>query len=110
MSVDLRIFPQYQPCESFSHDVISLETEEELFSLIEQAERQNGQAVGREGIRFLSHSKMRETTYGEVIQGVQAYQLKQVVSNYQSSHWKNKAFLAFLKELPDELELWIYWH
>ncbi|WP_107668917.1 hypothetical protein [Cyanothece sp. BG0011] len=57
------------------------------------------------------YGAISEDAYGNPIKGVQARQLKQALEKVLSTHWhwRNKAFLAYLNELPDDLELWFYW-
>jgi len=120
MGLDLTILPQHTQGADFSHDIISLHRDSDLFDIIMELEKTNGREVTRNGINsFISreedtdkvcYGKTTETPYGEIIKGVQAYKLKKVLKEYKTDSWKNKAFITFLNELPDELEIWLYWN
>jgi len=111
MGFDLRIYPQYEQEVDFTHDILTLERDSDLFSCIKEVEQIHGQPVSRAGIRFFNEQKIQKTRYEERIQGVPAGKLKDALSDYSflHSHWRNRAFFAYLKCLPDDLELWLYW-
>jgi|GEM_PF-4691002 len=44
------------------------------------------------------------------MKGVLCKDLKSVLAGYKTDSWKNKGFIAFLNELPNDLEIWLYWH
>ena len=120
MGLDLRILPQYDRDANFSHDLIDLHRDYNLFSLISNLESEKGREVPKEGIySFIGereeiegtcYGTTVETPYGDMMKGVLSKDLKDVLSNYKTEDWKNKAFIAFLNELPDDLEIWLYWH
>jgi len=118
MSVDLRLLPQYDKNADFSHDVLSCDRDYEMFELIRELEKSNGRQVKKGGINtFVAfngenchYGKTEDTAYGLVMIGVQVKKLKEVLSEYVSESWKNKAIIAFINELPDDLEIWLYWH
>jgi len=120
MGLDLRVLPQYGQNANFSHDIIDLHRDSGLFELINKLEKEKGRTVLRQGIQSFSgysdnhegycYGKTIETPYGDIIKGVLANELKEVLIDYKTKSWKNKAFIAFLNELPNELEIWLYWH
>lgn len=119
MGMDLRILPQYSQNADFAHDTIECARDYDLFSIIEKVEKENGREIPRKGITtFVArgkddescYGKTFETPYGDVIKGVQNKKLKKALANYKPEHWRNKAVISFLNELPDDLEIWLYWH
>jgi len=119
MGMDLKLLPQYSQTADFAHDVLSCGRDYDMFNIIKEAEKQKGKPVQETGIySYLGrrniyeehcYSKTTETPYGKRINSVQAVQLKKALVNYEVSGWKNKAIIAFLNELPDELKVWLYW-
>ena len=120
MGLDLRILPQYSRKCDFSLDIIELHRESNLFEIIDDLEKDKGKEVPREGISSftgendkyegLCYGNTIETAYGDIMKGVMADELKNVLANYKTKSWKNRAFIAFLNEMPDDLEIWLYWH
>lgn len=115
MGIDLRILPKYSENADFAHDVIELDRDYEFFDIIQNLEKTNGREVGRNGITSWvgdgeAYGKTHETPYGDAIKGVQAKKLKKAISTYKVDSWRNKAFIAWLGEVPDELEIYLYWH
>lgn len=117
MGMDLRVLPQYSQNADFAHDLIGLHRDSELFERVGKLESEKGKEVPREGIyTFIGkfeepcYGTTTKTPYGYVMKGVLAGELKEVLADYKTESWKNKAFIAFLNELPDDLEIWLYWH
>lgn len=120
MGMDLRILPQYSQNANFSHDIIDLHRDYELFVRIDKLESEKGKEVLTKGIQSFTgrckefeeycYGKTIKTPYGNIMKGVLAGELKEVLADYKTESWKNKAFIAFLNELPDDLEIWLYWH
>lgn len=120
MGLDLRILPKFSENADFSHDLIELHRDSDLFDIIAKLENEKGRDVPRKGIYSFSGKDNKiegacygvtiKTPYGDIIKGVLAKELKAGISNYKTNSWKNKAFIAFLKEVPDELEIYLYWH
>ncbi|EAZ90060.1 hypothetical protein [Crocosphaera chwakensis] len=113
MSLELAILPQYLQGRNFSHDVIRLSFEPELFEVIKSLVETVGRPI-KEIDCYLAedgYGSITEDPYGNPIKGVQARQLKQALDKVSSTNlpWRNKAFLAYLNELPDDLEVWFYW-
>ena len=113
MGIDVRLIPAYNVGADFSLDSIELDRDYEMFDLIREVKNENGREVPRLGITaFLDkgYKKLYEDAYGDTIVSVQAGKLKKKLANYKADGWKNKAIIAFINELPYELEIWIYWH
>jgi hypothetical protein len=120
MGLDLTILPQYDYNADFSHDLISLHRDSDLFDLIKEIENKIGVEVPEKGIYSytgknktfdgICYGKTIKKPCGYVMKSVLAGELKKVLANYKTKSWKNKAFIAFLNEMPDNLEVWLYWH
>lgn len=120
MGRELIILPQYSQNADFSRDLIVLHRDYELFELVGKLEDEKGKEVPRKGIHsFIGRNKEFEepcygttikTPYGDTMKGVLAGELKEVLADYKTESWKNKAFLAFLNQIPNDLEIWLYWH
>jgi hypothetical protein len=120
MGMDLRILAQYCQNADFAHDLIDLHRDSDLFERVGKLENEKGKEVPRKGIHSFTgrdetfekpcYGTTIETPYGDVMKGVLAGELKEVLAGYKTESWKNKAFIAFLNELPNDLEIWLYWH
>ena len=119
MGVDLKLLPQYSQTADFSHDMIECGRDRKMFDIIGKLELENGREIPRKGIStFNARNKDGETCYGttfttpygDTIKGVQAHKLKEALAEYKPDYWRNKAVISFLNELPDDLEVWLYWH
>jgi hypothetical protein len=111
MGMDLWILPQYSQNADFALDLIDLHRDPDLFERVGKLENEKGKEVPRKGIHsFTGRDETFETPYGDVMKGVLAGELKEVLADYKTESWKNKAFIAFLNELPNNLEIWLYWY
>ncbi len=118
--MDFRILPQYSQNANFAHDLIDLHRDSDLFERVGKLEDKKGKEVPRRGIRSFTgrdetfeghcYGTTIETPYGDVMKGVLAIELKEILANYITESWKNRAFIAFLNKLPNDLEIWLYWH
>ena len=119
MGMDLNILPQYGENADFAHDIISLDRDYDLFDIIQGVEAENGRDVPRNGIATYlcsddafeerHYGKTTVTPYGDIIKGVQAGKLKAAVQHYVTESWRNKATIAYIMELPDTLEVYLFW-
>jgi len=119
MGLDLRILPQYAIGADFSHDILECDGDTEMFDFIKNVEKRNGRKVPRNGINSFSgtgedgehcYGQTIQTAYGEDMISVQAGELSDALIDYQSESWRNRAVISFIKELPKELEVFLYWH
>lgn len=112
MGIDLKILPQYCQDTCFSSDLISLRRDRELFRIISKLEANKGKELPSTFINKsidTCYGTIIETPFGDVIKSVSAGELKVVLADYKPFHWRNKAFISFLNELPDDLKIWLYW-
>ena len=119
MGKDLIILPQYSQNADFAYDLIYLHRNSDLFERVGKLENEKGKEVPRKGIYSFAvrddtseepcYGTTIETPYGDVMKGVLVGELKEVLVDYKTESWKNRAFIAFLNELPNDLEIWLYW-
>jgi hypothetical protein len=119
MGMDLRLLPQYSQNADFAHDILECDRDYDMFDIVSEVEKQNGRQVLKNGISTFTargkddevcYGKTVETPYGDEMNSVQVRKLKKVLADYKTESWRNKAVIAFLNEMPDELEIWLYWH
>jgi hypothetical protein len=118
MGLDLNLLPAYDNKAEFSHDIIGFHREYNLFDLITKKENQFGIIATENLNTFLArdeegeykYGKTKQSPYGEPIKYLTANHLKDAIGNYNSDSWKNKAIIAFINQLPDNLPVFIYWH
>lgn len=120
MGLDLRILPVYDIGADFSTDVISFDRDYILFDKIARMSKKYGIEIGNKGIHcFLStdgkcdkphYGKTAEDPYGDKLRYLTARLLKIAMFDYRTESPKNKAVMAFIRELPDDLEVYLYWH
>jgi len=120
MGLDLRLLPAYtQNADWMSHDILGLDRDDDILNAVFEFEKKHGIEVKRGGFKsFLSREDGGETKYGSTettpygdrIKSVLAIELSKVFESVEISGWKNKAIVAFVKELPDDLPIYLYWH
>ena len=124
MSLDLRILPQYKATADISLDVFDTMPNNEFQAIFLQLEKDYGQEVSDSGFNSFSgnvddcdlvdtgYTKTLDTPYGKRIVGVKAKYVKAALVTYQASHWKNRAVISYLLQIPNDLDLtiWFYWH
>jgi hypothetical protein len=120
MGMDLALLPAYNQKDDFSHDLLTFFRDYDLFDKIVEKSRQFGIPVKEGGISsFYSrnanyegahYGSTEETPYGERLKYVTANHLKDAVKDFKTDSWRNKAIFAFINELPDDLQVYLYWH
>ncbi len=120
MGVDLRVLPQYAKEADFSHCLIELARCEQLFDLISKLENEKGIEVPEKGIYSFSgkdesfeetcYGRTIKTPYGDVMKGVLVRDLKKALIDFKTPYWRNRAFISFLREMPNDLIIWLFWH
>lgn len=117
MGLDLKLLPQYGKDSKFSADIIQIDRNHDLFDLISTIEHAYGRDIdGRGWSTHLgetgeAYGTTTNSPYGKVLKTVPAKALKGLIAkDDDSAYWRNKAAIAYLNELPDDLEVMIYWH
>ena len=122
MGMDLQILPLYNQRCDFSHDLLGFHRDYDIFNEIEEIEKELGIEISDEGINtYVSrneeeyedshYGKTLNTPYGNKLKYVLAEHLKKAINPfYEKSSWKNKAIIAFVNELPDDLPVYLYWN
>ena len=120
MGLDLTLLPFYSEDMEipFSHDVIQLSRNYELFDIINAVEKQFGRDVPENFTSYVSRDDKYEdihygitatTSYGDSLKYVKAKDLWKVMG-FENLSWRNKAVIAYLRELPENLNIALYWH
>lgn len=125
MGLDLTLLPAYNLWEDFSHDVLSMDRDPELLEKISNLENIKGVPVKEGGINSHQgidqtgkwenpcYSKTELTPYGNRIKSLLASELQDLFDSYNSEHvfgHRNKAVFNYIKELPKNLPIYLYWH
>lgn len=111
MGVDLRILPAYNGDADFSATALECDRDSNLFGMIGDIQNKYGRDVSRRGFSGYmgdTFGKKDTDAYGKVLQSVQAKHLKDITL-FNDSH-TNRAILAYVKELDNNHELFLYWH
>ena len=120
MGLDLKLLPQHTKTADFSDDIISFHRESRLIELIQECELVYGIKVlpyrftsylgdpkNDEDERGYGHTNT--TAYGEHLQAVYAKHLKGEINGYKADSWRNRAIIAFINELPDDILVYLFW-
>lgn len=122
MGLGLSLLPIFVPGSSkeVSNDIISLERDDDLFEFIKELANKDGVDVPRGGISsYLGEQKGFEgTCYGTTEFNKEGKRLKSLVageltvlfSEYVTESWQNKAVFAYVKELPPNWPIYLFWH
>lgn len=117
MPLRLKLLPEYNRGENISLDVLEMDFDEVLFEKIIALEQSVGITARKPIESYLSqisafHSSTYgptlKTPYGDNLKGLPALNLKEV-SKHKHSNWRNKACFGFVKQLPDNLIIWLFW-
>src|SRR3954469_24537919 len=113
MGIDLKILPSYGKADmSLSLNVLTFHRDLELFDLLLKLDNKHGVDCAREGFKSYVGSRLGTegscfdrtewNSFGQRIRSVLARDIIEVVNNYKSLSYQNKAILAYLKELPHD--------
>jgi len=123
MGLDLTLLPIFTRMKSekwFSHSVLELNREPELFEKILEVERKVGILVPPDFDSYLSRGEGNEeshygetcwTPYGDPVKYVRVKDLlKFRYCNEVYDYFLNRAVWAYLKELPEDIKIALFWH
>lgn len=120
MGLDLNLLVSYSPTSTdFANTLISCSREGQFFDILENVQKQHGVEIDNPITSYTGSSKYYDdicfgdtykTPYGEVIKGVKSKYLKSALENFKPTNYINRATISFIKELPDELIIYLYWH
>ena len=120
MGLDLRILPEYtERNHDFSHDILSFHRDE-ILDLIGDKEKECGHEILEPFNSYTSRDDKYEeshygetfkTPYGNVIKFLYARDLKECLKNVniENMYWRNKAIITYIRQLPDNLRIYLYW-
>lgn len=119
MGVDLNMLPKY--IDNKSLDVLSFDRDSDLFELIEGAIEKLGVDVPRDGIscymgrnEFSGESQfdlgVEYDYYDNRIKGLRPKEFLSAINGIKIDGWKNKAIIEFVKQMPEDGEIWFFWH
>lgn len=123
MGVDLTLLP-FESTQlggwPMSHTVLWMNRDSETFQQISALETREGRPVPEDFTSYVGRDNEGETAYGRTIKTpygsplryVLAGSLKQIDMGDMSNPgaWKQRAIWAFVRELPDDLPVALYWH
>jgi hypothetical protein len=105
--------------DNFSHTMLDLERRSGLWECITAIENMFGWNVPIPFYSFYGTMKNGErgygdtqtTPYGDRLKYVHVKQLKPLSSNqYVLDNYNNRAVWAYLEQLPDDVQIALYWH
>ena len=111
MGVDLRIIPAYHGNADFSCTALECSRDYNFFDHLKLIQEKHGRDVSRKGFTGYmgdNFKKQDEDAYGNVLQSVQAKNLKRL--DLFNDCPTNRAVLAYIKQLDDDHECFLYWH
>jgi hypothetical protein len=116
MSVSLKILPEETPNSSVSFNVIDFNVGHENIGLLNKLK---GILISKNGIEcYCSQNTNGDVFFGSTIcdgfqkqiRYVTVKQFLNALKYYKPDNYTNRAVIAYLKELPKELRLFLYWH
>ena len=111
MGLDLRILPIYQKGADFSVTSLECDRDYDLFDKVRSIQEEFGREVSRKGFTGYMGSEFcqqDEDAYGDILESVMAKDLKKI--DLLNTSKGNKAVFAYLNELDNEHECYLYWH
>lgn len=122
MGLDLKLLPALDERCDFSHDILQMERDGAIFVKVLELEKSKGIDCPRGGFNSYTgedetgkweepcYSKTETTKYGDRIKSVLAKELSECLSNCEMIDWRNKAVLNYVKNCPQNLPIYLYWH
>lgn len=120
MGVDLRLLPYYDNDTEFSHCILPLERRRDLWTYIEEVEKEYGVPVSERFTSFCGQtSNSKETGYGKTTVSSYGYAIRWVYAKYLKpfcelkeveDNYVNRAAWAYLLACPDYLKIALFWH
>jgi hypothetical protein len=120
MGLDLNLLVSYSTSSpDFANTLISCGRDGKLFDIIDETSKKYGIEIDNPITSYTGSSEYYDdvcfgdtykTPYGDVIKGVKSKYLKDALRDYQPMSYANRAAISFIKELPDELIIYLYWH
>jgi len=124
MGLDLSLLPALSPSpiSDSAHDLLDCHREETMFDIIETVSQKYGIELAEDEELWTyegsdpdgnyeepCYAPTYEDKYGNRLRAVLAGRLSKALAICETESWKNRAIIAYINELPDELRVWIYW-
>lgn len=114
--ISLKLLPQANTSDNYSDTIISLSDEPTFLKSLDVLQKQKG-IITNSFNSYLSknsdgeycYGKTCVTEYGDAIKGVYVKDLKEFLEVTKPLNHRNKASMAYIKELPNGLIVWFYW-
>lgn len=121
MSLQLTICPSAFKGRESTYSLLAFTMRNNELNPIKLLDETRGRDVGKQGVwTHFADGKTEdderiygptfETPYGKPIRNVLCGELVETMEKMNIQGWNDKAIYAYLKELPDDLEIWLYWH
>lgn len=120
MSTYLKILPEDLPNTLISFNVIDFGIEDENYDELTELVESDGIEVPKEGITgYCATNDDGNVFFGKIffdgtdchiVRSVTVKQFLNALKGYKPDNYTNRAVIAYLKELPKELKLFLYWH
>lgn len=107
MGVDLKVLP-VRKGKDMAHSVVSFNRDKKLFTEIDEIEELNGIPIEKPIWSYFGdeYSCTINTAYGKVMKRLEPSDFLDLASNYSY----NNSILLFLRSLPSDYEILLYWH
>lgn len=120
MGLELSLLPELNKDSGFSHNIISLHRDIELFDSILKIENIKG--IPCSDLGFYSHMSYdekkgdycygitKESPYGGIIKSLYSHELKSAIDVINIKDWQNKAVFDYIKNFPSDIKIYLFWH
>ena len=112
MGLDLRIYPEYGKNTNSSFSMLDFDRDSHLFNEISVLGEDKAIEVGRVGLSCYNDkgfSKIEYDAYGNRLKSVYAYELASIMDSC-GVEYTNRAISEYLRYLPKETQIFLYWH
>ena len=113
MRTGLKIFPAVSPTADYALDLLELDTDTALLTIISETADEFGVDDSLNGIKGytlnLGFQPIHVDALGENINYVLSQHLREALKRYISGSWRNNSIVNYLMNIPKNYRIYLYW-
>lgn len=108
----LQILPAVKENENYALDLLEIDPDSELITLLRDAQDEYGEHEPERGVKMYTTSGYTEVTrtqLGDPIEWINSKAVKKTLELYISGSWRNNSIVYYLMNCPDNIRIYLNW-
>lgn len=108
----LQILPAVKENENYALDLLEIEPDAELITLLRDAQEESGEHEPEGGVKMYTtdgYTIVTRTQLGDPIEWISGRVAKDALQYYIGGHWRNNSIVAYLMNCPNNIRIYLNW-